>query len=145
MLAGAPPVDIRTPPVDFDALIDWFDRVSYRLVLLEEYPLADIQAAVGAVERGVRAHLGADRARGPPVGLPPPSSGATAEAATIRDDHVRYRSSLEQLRGLLEIVEREDHGGHRQVLGPYGRLLAESLRRHRREEAGAGPVGLRKS
>jgi hypothetical protein len=46
------------------------------------------------------------------------------------------------LRGLLRIVERDDHGGNRQALGQYGRILAEALKEHRaleRPVPGQGP------
>ncbi len=138
MLGSAPPVDIRHPPADLDALIEWFDRVAYRLVLLEEYPLSDVEAAVAAIDRGVRAHLDADR----PGGILPEASAGTEgsgwQSARLGDDHERYRTSLEQLRWFLAVVQKEDHGGHRQALGQYARLVAESLRRHRAEEEGRG-------
>jgi len=43
-------------------------------------------------------------------------------------------TSIEQLWWFYRVVEGEDHGGHRQALGQYGRILAEALRRHRAEE-----------
>ncbi len=59
-------------------------------------------------------------------------------------DHERFRTSVQQLWWFYAIVEREDHGGNRQALGQYGRLVCEALRRHRAEERGVGgfdPVG----
>ena len=138
VLASAPPVDIAHAPAGFDELVEWFDRVSYRLVLLEEYRLEQIESAVAAMERGVLDHLGADAS----ARLPPAAGTGPApdfRPAHLHDDHVRYATSLEQLRGLLAVVEREDHGGHRQALGQYGRILAESLRRHRGDEKGERP------
>lgn len=127
-----PAVDITRVPSDFDALIDWFELVSYALVLLEEFRLPEIRSAVGAIERAVLAHV-----RASPLGTllsPTGESPLSALERVVDADHVWFRTSLEQLRWFLSVVERDDHGGNRQALGQYGRLLAESLRRHRLDE-----------
>ena len=126
-----PAVDITRAPTDFDALVDWFELVSYALVLLEEFRLPEIRAAVSKIEGAVLAHVSAS------PGTPRGTSGKSrvSELERLVDaDHVWFRTSLEQLRWFLSVVERDDHGGNRQALGQYGRLLAESLRRHRRDE-----------
>lgn len=127
-----PAVDISRAPSDFDELIDWFELVSYALVLLEEFRLREIRSAVGAIERAVLAHV-----RASPNVTPrgPTEESRVSDLERLVDaDHVWFRTSLEQLRWFLSVVERDDHGGNRQALGQYGRLLAESLRRHRRDE-----------
>ncbi len=124
-----PEVDIACPPGDLDALIDWFERVSYRLVLLEEYRLDEIRSALDSLDRSVRHHLRStatfSRRRGP-------SDSSDEELERLlAADHAWFRTSLDQLWWFFAVVEEDDHGGNRQALGQYGRVLAESLRRHR--------------
>ncbi len=126
------PVEIRAPPRDFDELIAWFDQLSSNLVLLEEYPREDLRFAVGAVDRAVRAHV-RDFGGREPIRRSDVPAAAGARAA-LDSDHARFYVSLDQLAWSFGIVDREDHGGHRQALGQYGRVLTEALRRHRRDE-----------
>ena len=141
MTFARPTVDIYHPPAGFDPMIDWFEAVSYSLVLLEEYSLAEIRSAVRAVDAAVLAHIAA------PTGSPPSVPGRESDLARIlAADHVWFRTSVEQLDWFFAVVERDAHGGNRQALGQYGRIFAESLRRHRRDErallaATAGPAG----
>lgn len=125
-------VDIRHPPADLDQLVDWLEHVSYNLVLLEEYSLAEIRSALDTVTRAVEQH------RGSPLPRPEDRAARHRALATranvLESDHVWFGTSLEQLWWLYGVVERDNHGGHRQALGQYGRLLAESLRRHRADE-----------
>lgn len=122
-------VDLRSPPEEFDALVDWFDQVCTNLVLLEEYPTVDLGAGVHRIDRAIRDHVGAFRYADPAEDHP-----RDRRLRIIAEDHVRFLVSLEQLDWCLRVVEKEDHGGHRQALGQYGQVLAEALRRHRREE-----------
>jgi len=126
-----PAVDISRAPTDFDALIDWFELVSYALVLLEEFSLTEIRCAVARIEAAVLAHVSSS----PTTRRDLAGGNRLSELRKVVDaDHVWFRISLEQLRWFLSVVERDDHGGNRQALGQYGRLLGESLRRHRRDE-----------
>lgn len=120
------------PPTELDPLVDWFDRFSTRLVLLDEIPLARVREAVAAMVAGITTHRAgggpsepSERAR---------SSGLAALRRTLRADHEQLAASVRELGWLLGIVERDDHGGNRQALGQYGRLVCEALRRHRAEE-----------
>lgn len=125
-------VDIRAVPADFDELIDWLERWSYNLVLLEEYPLTEVRSALDAVDRAVRDHrTETDRKLRL---LPEASDEAARGKKVILSDHDWFETSLEQFWWFYRVVEKEDHGGHRQALGQYGRVLAESLRRHRADE-----------
>jgi len=127
-----PEVDIRTPPPAFDDLIEWLERWSYNLVLLEEFSLADIHAAIGSVETAVKVHReAADRWIAP---LREGDEETARGARVILHDHEWFSTSLEQFWWFYRVVEQDDHGGHRQALGQYGRVLAEALRRHRRDE-----------
>jgi hypothetical protein len=122
-------VDLHDPPADFDALVAWFERWSYGLVLLEEYPLTDVRRALLDVERGVREHLRTfDTVLVSPVH---PTTEPAEVRSILRADHAWFLVSLEQLEWFYRVVEGEDHGGHRQALGQYGCVLAEALRRHR--------------
>ena len=129
-----PQVDIRSPPVEFDLLVDWLERWAYNLVLLEPYPLSDIRAAVAAVEGAVRRHrIEADRWVQSLRGADEESDRG---AEILLSDHEWFETSLDQFWWFFRVVETEDHGGHRQALGQYGRVLGEALRRHRLDERG---------
>lgn len=127
-----PEVDIRAPPSAFDPIVDWLEAWSYRLVLLEEYPLSDVRAALEVVAKAVREHRASTEGWLAPLR---DSDEATARIVRVLlSDHEWFETSLEQFDWFFRVVEREDHGGHRQALGQYGRVFAESLRRHRRDE-----------
>jgi hypothetical protein len=115
-------------PSEYEPWIGWLDRASQGLVLLEPYPLEELRTVVRRVADGVALHTREYDAR---LGAAPPSGGRPATWALLRADHAWFSVSLEQLAWFFGIVENEDHGGHRQALGQYGRLLAEALRRHR--------------
>ena len=127
-----PEVDIRSPPGSFDELVDWLERWSYGLVLLEEYPLSEIRGALVAVSDAVATHRRAADRR---IAALPPTDEETARGVKLLlSDHEWFEISLEQLWWFFHVVETEDHGGHRQALGQYGRVLGEALRRHRSDE-----------
>ncbi len=113
---------------DLNALVAPFDDFCYSLVRLEPHSLEDLRRAVGELAGALERHLD--------VGAGGPGTAATARRGTSRleREHERFRASVEELRGLLQVVERDDHGGHRQALGQYGRILAEALRAHLEEE-----------
>ena len=56
-------------------------------------------------------------------------------AAQLESDHARYPTSLDQLEWSLAVVAREIHGGHRQALGQYWKILLESVVTHLTEES----------
>jgi len=113
-------------------MIEWLEAWSAKLVLLEEYPLADLESAVSVVANRVRAHrTGADRWVG---ALRVVDDEMARGAKLVLHDHEWFVTSLEQFDWFLRVVEGDDHGGHRQALGQYGRVLAEALRRHRNDE-----------
>lgn len=122
---------VPRPPHDFDDTVDWFERFSYDLVLLSDYPLLEIRGAVRHFDRTVREHVEAP-AR-PASGRRPTAPREELERI-VAADHAWFLDSLGELGELLSVVERDDHGGNRQALGQYGRVLAEALRRHRRDE-----------
>lgn len=127
-----PDVDIRSPPRGFDELVGWLERWSDGLVLLEEYPVNDVRAALNAVEKAVRAHrMSADRWIVPLQARDEPTSRG---ARLILSDHKWFETSIEQFWWFFRVVEKEDHRGHRQALGQYGRIFGEALRRHRTDE-----------
>jgi hypothetical protein len=129
-----PVVDIRAPPTEFDALVDWFDRLSYSLVLLEEYPPSELVAAVQRVDSAVREHVRRVEAT---WGSREPVGRAGGELRQLlASDHLRFAASLDQLAWFLHRVTDDSLGGHGQALGQYGRVFAEALRRHREDERG---------
>ncbi len=134
--------DVVSPPGDLDGLVEWFDRVCSGLVLLDALPLLDVRAAVTALASAVTDHCAHPGGPGRP-----PARATVVWDRSLRElaaDHERFRTSVQQLWWFYGIVEREDHGGNRQALGQYGRLVCEALRRHRAEErrvGGTGPSG----
>jgi hypothetical protein len=122
----------RDPPTTLPEIVDWFESLSYGLVILEPYPLADVRAAVDAFHERMVRHA-ADWAT-TCAGEADRTSPWSALRRVIESDHTWFETSFEQLRWFLGIVEGEDHGGHRQALGQYGRLVAEAVRRHLRDE-----------
>jgi len=132
MSSPRPQVDVRRPPAEFDDLVEWLEGWSYRLVLLEGYALDDLRTAIRAVESSVEGHR-----KSTEPWLARLLEGDTETSRVTRvvlHDHEWFQTSLEQFWWFFRVVEGEDHGGHRQALGQYGRVLAESLRRHRRDE-----------
>ncbi|MGC2034299.1 MAG: hypothetical protein WA761_02500 [Thermoplasmata archaeon] len=62
------------------------------------------------------------------------AGGDRAASRRIRSEHERFTSSLGQLDWLLSIVRENDHGGNRQALGQYWRILLGSIVPHVEEE-----------
>lgn len=119
--------------------VEAFDRLAGDLVRLEPLPFAEVRRQIERFASTVDRHL-ERAARGPPS--PPPADPGGLVRARLESEHERFRASVEQLRGLLDVVEADDHGGHRQALGQYGRVLAEALRLHLADEAvPAGSTG----
>jgi hypothetical protein len=122
--------DIRAPPTEFDPYVDWFEAISDRLVLLEPYALRDVQGMIGRTQQVLTAHMQQE--------IPVPERSPAAADFELREvlasDHRWFLRSVEQLGWFLGIVVADDHGGHRQALGQYGRVLAEAVIRHRGDE-----------
>ena len=112
---------------DFRLAVDRFERFSSDLVHLEPFSFDQVRTVVERFARDLEDHLiGVRRAAR--------STRARVGAPRTAAEHERFRASVEQLRGLLEVVAADDHGGHRQALGQYGRILAEALRLHLADE-----------
>lgn len=127
-----PSVELGSPPVEFDALTDWFELVSDQLVLLEEYSLEDVGRAVRTTQEALRRHAETEVPELP--SREDPASARHDLRRILVSEHAWFQRSIEQLGWFLAIVERENHGGHRQALGQYGRILAEAVKRHRSDE-----------
>jgi hypothetical protein len=114
-----------------DLEIDRFEAFSAALVRLEPCARAEVRRRVERFVGEVRAHL---------VAAPqlPARWAASSSGELLAAEHRRFVTSIAELEALLTVVEGEDHGGHRQALGQYGRIFAEALRRHRVDERGAG-------
>jgi len=142
MPAPRPEVDPGSPPSAFDDLVDWLEDWSYGLVLLEEYSVTDLRGAISAVRSAVLAHREATE---PWIARLIDADEETSRTArVVLHDHEWFATSLEQFEGIFRVVEGENHGGHRQALGQYGRVLAEALRRHRRDEVWLESKGFRR-
>jgi hypothetical protein len=100
------------------------------LVALGAIPLEEVRGAVDALARQlleghpalVAGRLRALRRFGP-------------AAQRLERDHERFPEGFAEIRGLLDVAERDDHGGNRQAVGQYGRILLEAVLRHLSEEA----------
>ena len=116
-----------------------FDRFAHGLVRLEPYPRGVLRDSVERFAQRVQEHLDLAASSGPDgPGSPRPGTGSERLLAR---EHLRFRGSLDELRGLLAVVEADDHGGHRQALGQYGKILAEALRVHLNDERHRAPAG----
>lgn len=122
-----PTIDWDRPPTELSDLVDWFERISYGLVILETYSLDQIRSAVDRFESAVRHHT-------EHTTLPPVRGPADRLGIVLRADHRWFSQSFDQLRWFFGLVERDDHGGNRQALGQFGRLVTESVRRHLADE-----------
>jgi hypothetical protein len=113
------------------ARLPTWEALADGLVLLEPIPLARLRRTVddlvAAWPRHVVEARSAFAAGRSGVRGPEPLGRLEAEHAWVRD-------SLAELNGLLGLVTANDHGGNRQALGQYWRLLNEALRRHIAEE-----------
>ena len=143
---AVPVVDPRErSPAGVDEALERFDRFSSALVRLEVFSLEEVRGSVAAFLTEVEVHLGGSPI--PPVGSDRPPRAGPPEGDRLEGEHERFRTSVDELRSLLGVVEGDDHGGHRQALGQYGRIFAEALRLHRRDERAAtaadGPGGAR--
>ncbi|HTS32490.1 MAG TPA: hypothetical protein VMI55_00940 [Thermoplasmata archaeon] len=118
-----------------DAAIERFERFSSGLVRLEPAPLDTVRSEIDRFALELERHLAVKprrRRMGAGGGSPTP------RLELLGREHDRFRTSVEELRGILEVVAADDHGGHRQALGQYGRILAEALRLHRVDEKARG-------
>lgn len=142
MTIGPALLDLGHPPDGLAELADWFDAMSTGLVLLEPYPLPDIRRAAANFRDEVRMHTTTSEARIEGLALPPDRTIRSLREI-VRSDHRWFEISFEQLDWFLAIAEKEGHGGNRQALGQYGRLLAEAMRRHLADEGRLEAVGAR--
>ncbi len=107
------------------------------LVLLRESSIARIEAAESDWREGWGRHVRASERL--LDSLPADHRAGTTDAQTLRREHGALVGSLDELSALVEIVRHDGHGGNRQALGQYWRLLREALERHIRDEAELPP------
>jgi len=133
-----PAIDLSQPPPAIGELVEWFEAMSTGLVLLEPYPVSEVRGAIARFHATVRDHSEVEEAR---FAGEPPRTDPIGNALTelVRSDHRWFEVSFEQLDWLLRIVEENGHGGNRQALGQYGRLVAEAVRRHLADERRLAP------
>ena len=118
-------------------------RIAEGLVRLAEYPVEALRAEVARAEELLCRRHPASVAR-----VVEEVGGTSVwefrlSPASARD-HPWFEDSVRELGGYLDCVARDPHGGNRQALGQYWRLLVEAVARHAAEEraglAGLGPV-----
>jgi hypothetical protein len=130
------------PDADLLRIIDDFDRVSCGLVLLEPYGIEEVAVAIRRLCAAVEIHVENRRKNG---GVEAGCSVHTSDRSEeLEDDHARFQASLAELAALLEIISQDDHGGNRQALGQYGKILSEALRKHLRAEDAQATLNLEK-
>ncbi len=115
--------------VPFDRAVAEFGGLSQQLVLLDDLALPEVVRRVTGFEEVLRGHL---------EGGPSSVADSAPASSEIEEDHRTFAESIEVLDWLLGIVRTDDHGGNRQALGQYGKVLAEALLDHRARETGAG-------
>ena len=123
---------------ELDRRLERFASVCDELVDGPQARLDDVRREVEHLVEAIVAHVGSSDplAAAPKAARPP----ATSVEVRLRSEHERFRVSVVQLGWFLGIVERDDHGGNRQALGQYGRLVVEALRRHRADEQPSAEV-----
>lgn len=114
---------------------EWLESLGRSLVLLEGPAIGQLRTELEVFDRILRDHIA-----GAQGGSERTSRAPTATRRALVSDHERFETSLDQLWGLVRIVEHDGHGGNRQALGQYARIFAEALERHRELEN--GPAGL---
>ena len=65
-------------------------------------------------------------------------AACVSTTARLQQDHQRFQTSAEQLYWFWAIVKTDDHGGNRQALGQYWKVVLEALATHLKEEV---PIG----
>lgn len=109
-----------------------FESLSRGLVLLEEIPEAELFERIARFDKLLREHLNGaapSLEQGPPDG-------------PLGEEHRRFVEAVGVLEWLGGIVAHDGHGGNRQALGQYGKILSEALRDHLdREEGTEAPSG----
>jgi len=109
------------------------EALAEELVRLEDFSLAVLRDEILAL----RGSVGEGHSSLMKLAWNSPEPGVldTKAVAQLESDHARYRTSLDQLEWFLAVVARENHGGHRQALGQYWKILLESLVTHVTEES----------
>jgi hypothetical protein len=112
-----------------------FRSLADGLVSLEDYPIEMVEDAVTDLEDVLRGHVSGGAAR-PPVSA---YRDGSLNAERLEREHLRFRESFRELRFLLTVVRNDNHGGNRQALGQYWRILLEALELHLAEESAPPP------
>jgi hypothetical protein len=114
------------------------EMLADRLVLLEEIPHALVHAAAQRLEADL-AHEHSKLSSQALRDFERAGSDGLARQTRLIAEHVAFADACEELRRLVELVERDGHGGNRQALGQFWRLLLESVRRHLDDERDLSP------
>jgi hypothetical protein len=115
---------------ELDGLRTHCEDLADRLVRLEPVELPELRTLIRRLRSSlIDGHLPVWEARLSGVG-----SGRSAVGLVLSKEHAIFPGSLDRYGWLFDIVEAEDHGGHRQALGQYGKLVAEALRLHLSDE-----------
>jgi hypothetical protein len=107
----------------------WADRLVHLTPIPTEYLALEVAAAQDLLLRRHQACVEALERRGSAR-----SGGQPVFPTATLHDHAEFALSLRELEGYLEGVRRDDHGGNRQALGQYWRVVLEALDRHLIEE-----------
>ncbi len=114
-----------------EALVREQRVLSDGLVLLHAIAATTLERSVAKLETVLKEHQTAFGAWTSHRRFPGPDARV---ADLVRGDHGTFFSSIDQLHWLLGIVRRDDHGGNRQALGQYWRVLLEAMGRHSDDE-----------
>lgn len=123
---------VRATHADLVALLKTTEPIAERLVLLSALPVEEILSAADRVQSTLVAHT--DRADAFLRSLRGQRLTGRVPPELLLHEHRIFPDSARQLRWFLDLVLRDDHGGNRQALGQYWKLLCEALAKHLEDE-----------
>jgi hypothetical protein len=115
-----------------EGLIIRWANLADDLVLLGEQDRRELELAENEMVEVLERH----RSLTDPIlrHLSPGTRVGSVGRETLLDEHERFAYSLQALHELIEVVRTDGHGGNRQALGQYWRLVWEALRVHGEDE-----------
>jgi hypothetical protein len=117
-----------------ELLLEGQRSLADELVFLSTRSIRELERGVTELEREFRLH----RTKWDPFLRRPMPEGFPYSTGPLRLlwEHEMFVTSLKELRGLLQPLRVEDHGGHRWALGQFWRIVLETFTAHLEDERG---------